>query len=51
MLSINKGPLKITIPMIALHKGQLGEQIVLRNPDSGEQVQAVVTGARKAEIR
>ena len=51
MLSINKGSLQITVPMIALDKGQLGEQIALRNPDSGEQVQAVVTGPRKAEIR
>jgi flagella basal body P-ring formation protein FlgA len=51
MLSIKKGSLKITAPMIALGQGQLGEQITLRNPDSGDEVQAVVTGPRKAEIR
>jgi flagella basal body P-ring formation protein FlgA len=51
MLSIEKGSLTITTLMIALDKGQLGEQITLKNPDSGEQIRAIVTGPRKAEIR
>jgi flagella basal body P-ring formation protein FlgA len=51
ILSVQKGSLQITIPMIALDTGQLGEQITLRNPDSGEQVRAIVTGPRNAEIR
>ena len=50
MLSIERGSLQITIPMIALSKGQLGEQVTLINPDSKEQIRAIVTGPRKAEI-
>jgi len=51
MLSVKKGSLEITIPMLALDKGTLGEQITLRNPDSGEQIRAIVIGPRKAEIK
>ena len=50
MLSIEKGSLTINIPMLALEKGQLDQQITLLNPESNEQVRAIVTGPRKAGV-
>ncbi len=45
MLSIgNKSDFEISIRMEAMQDGRLGEQVKLKNPESGRQVSGVVTG-------
>jgi flagella basal body P-ring formation protein FlgA len=45
MLSVgNSKDFQITIRMEALQDGRLGEQVKLKNPESGRQVSGVVTG-------
>ncbi|MGA1206896.1 MAG: flagellar basal body P-ring formation chaperone FlgA [Litorivicinaceae bacterium] len=43
-LSITQGALTITVSMIALSDGKLGEQVNLQNPESGRVIQGIVTG-------
>jgi flagella basal body P-ring formation protein FlgA len=40
----NSKDFQITIRMEALQDGRLGEQVKLKNPESGRQVSGVVTG-------
>jgi flagella basal body P-ring formation protein FlgA len=50
MLSIgNKSDFEISIRMEAMQDGRLGEQVKLRNPESGRQVSGVVTGPNAAK--
>jgi flagella basal body P-ring formation protein FlgA len=50
MLSIgNKTDFQITIRMEAMQDGRLGEQVKLKNPESGRQVSGVVTGLNTAK--
>ena len=50
MLSIgNKSEFQISIRMEALQDGRLGEQVKLKNPESGRQVSGVVTGPNTAK--
>lgn len=50
MLSIgNKSDFQITIRMEAMQDGRLGEQVKLKNPESGRQVSGVVTGLNTAK--
>lgn len=50
-LVINRGALRITIDTTALSDGRLGEQVRLRNNESGREIQATVTGRHRAEGR
>lgn len=43
-LSITQGALTITVSVIALSDGKLGEQVNLQNPESGRVIQGIVTG-------
>jgi flagella basal body P-ring formation protein FlgA len=47
-LVVGSGLLKITVTLVALDNGKLDQQINLLNPESGEQVRAIVTGAGQA---
>jgi flagella basal body P-ring formation protein FlgA len=50
MLSIgNKNEFQISIRMEAMQDGRLGEQVKLKNPESGRQVSGVVTGLNTAK--
>ena len=50
MLSIgNKSDFQISIRMEAMQDGRLGEQVKLKNPESGRQVSGVVTGLNTAK--
>ena len=50
MLSIgNATEFQITIRMEAMQDGRLGEQVKLKNPESGRQVSGVVTGLNTAK--
>jgi len=50
MLSIgNKSDFEISIRMEAMQDGRLGEQVKLKNPESGRQVSGVVTGPNAAK--
>jgi flagella basal body P-ring formation protein FlgA len=50
MLSIgNKSDFEISIRMEAMQDGRLGEQVKLRNPETGRQVSGVVTGPNTAK--
>jgi flagella basal body P-ring formation protein FlgA len=50
MLSIgNKNEFQISIRMEAMQDGRLGEQVKLKNPESGRQVSGVVTGPNAAK--
>jgi flagella basal body P-ring formation protein FlgA len=50
MLSIgNSSDFQINIRMEALQDGRLGEQVKLKNPESGRQVSGVVTGVNTAK--
>ncbi len=48
---IVRGNLEISVPLEAQEDGRIGQQINLRNPQSGQLVSAIVTGARQAKIR
>jgi flagella basal body P-ring formation protein FlgA len=50
MLSIgNKSEFQISIRMEAMQDGRLGEQVKLKNPETGRQVSGVVTGLNTAK--
>jgi flagella basal body P-ring formation protein FlgA len=50
MLSIgNKNEFQILIRMEAMQDGRLGDQVKLKNPESGRQVSGVVTGSNTAK--
>ena len=50
MLSIGeKAEFQITVRMEAMQDGRLGEQVKLKNPESGRQVSGVVTGLNTAK--
>ncbi len=50
MLTIgNKSEFQISIRMEAMQDGRLGEQVKLKNPESGRQVSGVVTGPNTAK--
>ena len=50
MLSIgNKNEFQISIRMEAMQDGRLGDQVKLKNPESGRQVSGVVTGPNAAK--
>ena len=50
MLSIgNKSEFQISIRMEAVQDGRLGEQVKLKNPETGKQVSGVVTGPNAAK--
>ena len=50
MLSIgNKSEFQISIRMDAMQDGRLGEQVKLKNPETGRQVSGVVTGPNAAK--
>jgi flagella basal body P-ring formation protein FlgA len=49
MLSVGeKNEFQISIRMEAMQDGRMGEQVKLRNPESGKQVSGVVTGPNAA---
>jgi len=50
MLTVGeKSEFQITVRMEAMQDGRLGEQVKLKNPDSGKQVSGVVTGPNTAK--
>jgi flagella basal body P-ring formation protein FlgA len=50
MLSIgNKNEFQISIQMEAMQDGRLGDQVKLKNPESGRQVSGLVTGPNTAK--
>ena len=49
-LSIKRGSLNIAVTLIALENGLMGDLIKLKNPDSGENVVARVTGVGKVTL-
>jgi flagella basal body P-ring formation protein FlgA len=48
---IESGALTITVGLIAEEDGVLHELITLRNPDSGEQLQGIVTGPGRVKLQ
>lgn len=48
ILVIRKGPLEISIPMVAKESGEINDQIVLINPESSEEVKGIITGPGSA---
>jgi flagella basal body P-ring formation protein FlgA len=50
-VSVPIGGIAITLQGIALDSGVLGDEIRVRNPDSGKIINAIVTGPSCAEIR
>jgi len=51
IMSIETGALTLTVGLIAEEDGVLHEVIQLRNPDSGETLQGIVTGAGKVKLQ
>ena len=47
-LTIKRGALEITVETIALENAKIGEQVILRNPDSGREIRGIVTGRHEA---
>jgi len=48
VLSIQRGILTITSTMVAMGNGKLDQQVTLLNPESNEEVRALVTGIGRA---
>jgi len=48
ILSVQSGILMITSTMVALGNGKLGQQVTLLNPESNQEVRALVTGIGRA---
>ena len=48
---IESGALTITVGLVAEEDGVLHELITLRNPDSGEQLQGIVTGPGRVKLQ
>lgn len=51
IMSVESGALVITVGLIAEEDGALHEVIQLKNPESGESVQGVVTGAGRVKLQ
>jgi len=47
-LVITRGALKITVETVALEDAKIGEQVLLRNSDSGREIRGIVTGRHEA---
>jgi len=47
-LVITRGVLEITVETIALENAKIGEQVLLKNPDSGKEIRGIVTGRHEA---
>ena len=47
-LTIKRGALEITVEAIALENAKIGEQVLLKNPDSGKEIRGIVTGRHAA---
>jgi len=47
-LTIKRGALEVTVETIALENAKIGEQVLLRNPDSGREIRGIVTGRHEA---
>lgn len=47
-LVITRGALEITVETIALENAKIGEQVLLKNPDSGKEIRGIVTGRHEA---
>ena len=47
-LTISKGSLTITVETTALENAKMGEQVLLRNMDSGKEIRGIVTGRNEA---
>ena len=47
-LIITRGALEITVETIALENAKIGEQVLLKNPDSGKEIKGIVTGRHEA---
>ncbi len=47
-LVIKRGALEITVETIAMENGKIGEQVLLKNPDSGKQIRGIVIGRHEA---
>lgn len=47
-LVIKRGALEITVETIALENAKIGEQVLLKNPDSGKEIKGIVTGRHEA---
>ena len=47
-LVIRRGALEITVETIAMENGKIGEQVLLKNPDSGKEIRGIVTGRYEA---
>jgi len=48
ILSVQSGILTITSTMVAMENGKLDQQVTLLNPESNEEVRALVTGIGRA---
>jgi flagella basal body P-ring formation protein FlgA len=47
-LVITRGALEIKVDTIALENAKIGEQVLLKNPDSGKEIRGIVTGRHEA---
>ena len=47
-LVIKRGALEITVETIAMESGKIGEQVLLKNPDSGKEIRGIVIGRHEA---
>ncbi len=47
-LVIKRGALEITVETIAMENGKIGEQVLLKNPDSGKEIRGIVIGRHQA---
>lgn len=50
VLEVRRGPVTIETTVFALQEGVVGEQIRVRNPDSNESFNVVVTGVKRAAL-
>jgi flagella basal body P-ring formation protein FlgA len=48
-LTITRGALSISVDTVAMEDAKLGEQVLLRNSDSGREIRGVVTGRHQAK--
>ena len=47
-LIIKRGALEIKVETIAMENGKIGEQVLLKNPDSGKEIRGIVIGRHEA---
>ena len=48
-LTITRGALSISVDTVAMEDAKLGEQVLLRNSDSGREIRGIVTGRHQAK--